>query len=128
MTASLRELAERWADRLDRNAKHATALMPDDSAELAGIVRAYIKRLDADGEGDGVELADNELPGMWSSADFTGGDPDERPRFARSGGVSDADVERGLEMMFGVTGKDADVYRPGMRAALTHFAKGERHE
>lgn len=130
MTARLRELAERWADRLDRNAKHATALMPDDSAELAGIVRAYIKRLDADGEGDGVELADNELPGMWSSADFTGGDPDERPRFARSGGVSDADVrDAAIAYSKRATDGSQDVnFHDCIRAALTHFAKGDRHE
>lgn len=121
MTARLRELAERWkaGDFEEREC----------AEQLLAI-------LDAEGDGWAVAwMTRHDEPMLFLSREeaATYCDDDEDPislytHPARSGGVSDADVERGLEMMFGVTGKDADVYRPGMRAALTHFAKGERHE
>ena len=39
------EYVDKWAGRMERNATHATALMPDDSFALAGIVRAYAATL-----------------------------------------------------------------------------------
>jgi hypothetical protein len=38
-----------------------------------------------------VEVSDNELPGMWSSTDFTGGDPNERCYAQRARDREDAE-------------------------------------
>lgn len=38
-------LAEKWAARMTRNAEHATALMPDESAEMAAILYDYAATL-----------------------------------------------------------------------------------
>jgi hypothetical protein len=86
MTAP-RKLAERWAVRLDRNATYATALMPDESAELASIVRAYLSILDAKGVTDAMVAihvtAVNEHLGSMTEAEWQADRRDKHAHLAR---------------------------------------------
>ena len=39
---------QQWAERMERNSRYATALMPDESKVLAAILRAYVGTLRQD--------------------------------------------------------------------------------
>jgi len=135
--ARLRELAERWRSDGD-------ILVRECAAELLSI-------LDAEGDGNAVGcLTISRFRGSDAMVnhdfDYYGDLPDGSYSLythpERSGGVSDADVRECADIHFKSLTGDAIDRSPGdqdvdlmqaeldqaMRAALTHFAKGERHE
>ena len=79
---------------------------------------------------DAAEVSDNELPGMWSSTDVTGGDPDERCYAERNAvEVTDEMVRIAQKAYKNAFGKSqAGALRAALNAVLSAVASRNRED
>ena len=138
MKDKLRELAERWAERI--GGEPSTTITSKEVCELLAV-------LDAEGDGGAVDFSNDviidrgalqmalnvlrrNLKNEVADELVAACKPLSRP--ARSGVVSEEDVDGALKFFYndGYLSEPyyADPLRSKMRAALEHFARGERHE
>lgn len=88
---ALRALERRWQERsvmrcYDLAARSVYATVAHEmKAALAALSQGEAQQPEA--------VADEELPGMWSASDFTGGDPDERSHAERTTPTHDGGAE-----------------------------------